>query len=364
VGGEWSRRLSARLPELLVVAALAGAVLLVSFLPREPTTPAPARGAASEGSAGSGPIRSYSVPGPSAPDAVPGALIRPLAEPGSPAAPYVGPRLPVPFAPLPRIERLAATLPEAEAPAVTGNVTAAVANLPNRTPAAAFASSLRTLTAAQPDVVLLNEVSGRSLDAIRAAAPGYDAYRDPTPDTGPGGGQAMNNVVLWRTDRWSRVDGGRVKIVDDDRGFLHGHAFTWDRYATWALLERTDGARMSVVATHQMTNPGKFPRQHGNPPMSRVAQYARGMDVVVDLARNLSRLGPVLAGGDMNSHEGQGGWTAAARMTAAGWSYAKDRGVMYLFHPRTATRLASRQVPVASDHPALLVTLGLGGPAE
>ncbi|HET9420174.1 MAG TPA: endonuclease/exonuclease/phosphatase family protein [Nocardioides sp.] len=243
----------------------------------------------------------------------------------------------------------------------SGSVTASVANLPNRTSPAGFASSLRSLTADGSDFVMLNEVSRRSIDGIRSAAPGYDAWRDPAPDRSTGGSQSMNNVVMWRSDRWSLVDSARVKVVDDDRGYLHGHAFTWDRYATWAMLERDDGAIVSVVSTHMPTNPGKYPRQPGNPSMSRVERYSRGMDTLVATVQQLAQHGPVLVGGDMNSHHSQGAWTAAAKMTRAGYRYVKDRGVMHLFYPSGADVARHRQLGVASDHPAIVTTLVLEG---
>lgn len=244
---------------------------------------------------------------------------------------------------------------------VSGTVTTSVANLPNRTSAGGFASSIRTLTADGQDFVILNEVSKRSLDGLRAMAPGYDAYRDPTPDRSRGGVQSMNNVVMWRSDRWLLADAGRVKLVDDDTGFHGGKPFTWDRYATWVTVQRQDGAVMSVVSTHMMTNPAKFPRQHGSPSMSRVERYARGMDVLRATVAVLAERGPVLVGGDMNSHAGQGSWTAAAKMGAVGYPHVKDKGVMYLFYPQGATVAAHRQVRVASDHPAIVTTLDMNG---
>ena len=48
-------------------------------------------------------------------------------------------------------------------------------------------------------------------------------------------------------------------------------------------------------------------------------------------------------------------------MTAAGFKYAKDRGVMYLFYPSGAQMVGFREVPVASDHPALITTLDMNG---
>ncbi|NYJ02966.1 hypothetical protein HNR19_003664 [Nocardioides thalensis] len=247
---------------------------------------------------------------------------------------------------------------------VSGTITTSVANIPNRTSDSGFASSMGTLSSAGSDFILLNEISRHSNDNMRALAPGYDVYRDPVPDRTQGGaGQSMNNAVMWNTDRWSLLDGGRVKVVDDDRGFHSGRAFVWDRYATWALLQRTDGAVVGVVSSHMPTNPGKFPRQHGSPGMSRVEQYARGMDITLSLVRALSAYGPVLYGGDMNSHHSQGSWTAAAKMTAAGYDYAKDQGVMYIFYPPGTTLGSHRQVGVASDHPAIITTINMNGQA-
>lgn len=255
-------------------------------------------------------------------------------------------------------------IPAPAAPAgrpMYGKVTTAVANLPNRASNRRFAWSMRRLTKDRPDFVTLNEVSKRSIETLRATAPGYDAYRDPLPDTTRGGTQSMNNVVLWRTGKWSLLDAGRVKLVNNDRGYHAGRRFTWDRYATWTVLRRRDGAIMSVVSTHQMTNPKKYPRQHGNPRHTRVKQYKRGMNVLVRLVDVLATRGPVLVGGDMNSHLSQGRWSAPAKLGKAGYAYAKNRGVLYLFHQERLRVVASRQVKVASHHPALVTTVGLRG---
>lgn len=246
---------------------------------------------------------------------------------------------------------------------VEGTVKTAVANIPNRTGSAGFTSSMRTLAADEPDFIFLNEVSGRTLPALRDAAPGYNAYRDPEPDSTRGGVQSMNNVVMWRTDRWRPLDSGRVKVVDDDPGYHHNRPFTWDRYATWAMLQRADGSIVSVVSTHMMTNPKKFPRQHGNPPLTRIQRYAKGMNIILDLVDELEVHGPVIVAGDMNSHPGEGAWTAHAKMTGAGFGYAKDRGVMYMFHPPGTVKVGARELPIASDHPALISTVDMASQA-
>ena len=244
---------------------------------------------------------------------------------------------------------------------VRGSLTLAAANLPNRASDSGFASSLSTLTAASPDFVMLNEVSRRSIDSIRTAAPGYDAYRDPVEDRGVGGIQSMNNVVMWRTAHWTLVDAGRVKLIDNDTGFYQGRPFVWDRYATWAVLQRDDGAIVSVISTHMMTNPGRFPGQPGSPSLTRIERYRGGMDVLQATVAKLAHFGPVLIGGDMNSHPQQGSWTAAARLAATGFMYAKDSGVMYVFYPHRAELLSSQEVQVDSDHPAILTTLDMNG---
>ena len=242
----------------------------------------------------------------------------------------------------------------------TGTVEAAVANLPNRVSNAGFARSMYNLAAVQPDFLMLNEVSRHSIDTIEALAPGYDAYRDPVTDPGVGGSQSLNNVVLWSAARWTLVDAGRVKLVDNDMGYdAKGDAYTWDRYATWATLQGADGGIVSVVSAHMMTNPAYYPRQPRRSAETRIERYSRGMEVLRATTSVLARYGPVLVGGDMNSHPSQGAWTAAAKLGSLGYRYAKDTGVMYLFYPGAEQLESSRQIPVVSDHPALVATLHL-----
>ena len=205
----------------------------------------------------------------------------------------------------------------------TGTVEAAVANLPNRISDAGFARSMYNLTAAQPDFLMLNEVSRHSIDTIEALAPGYDAYRDPVTDSGVGGSQSLNNVVLWSAARWTLVDAGRVKLVDNDMGYdAKGDAYTWDRYATWATLQGADGGIVSVVSAHMMTNPAYYPRQPRRTGESRIQRYSAAW-TCSGRRSVLAHYGPVLVGGDMNSHPGQGAWTAAAKLSA--WASGTPR---------------------------------------
>ena len=241
----------------------------------------------------------------------------------------------------------------------TPTVRLAVANIPNRTSTAGWVRSMRSLIADRPDFVTLNEIGSRPTAAVTQVAPGYGVRRAAARDTSRGAaGQSMNNAVLYRDDTWEEVAGGMVRVVDDDRGYIRNRPFVWDRFAVWSLLRDTEGAVVSVISVHMPTNPGKYPRQHGRPALSRTALYARGMDTLNAMVDQLERYGPVIVAGDMNSHPGQGSWTAASKMRGAGYSYVKDSGVMYLFHrAATSTVASSRQQRIASDHPALFVTV-------
>lgn len=247
-------------------------------------------------------------------------------------------------------------------PAVKGQVRLVSANLPNRTSGAGFAWSMRRIVGASPDFITLNEVSGRSDAALTASARGYDVYRDPVVDMSAGGRpQSMENAVLWNASRWHLLDGGRVKTVDDDAGFYFGRPYLWDRYATWVVLQRSDGAVMSVISAHMPINPVKNPQQHGRPQVSRVAKYDNGMRVLLGLAHDLQAYGPVLIGGDMNSHAGGGPWTAASIMRSAGFGYTTDGILMFDFFPPGVSVAAYGRFPVVSDHPALWSTFDMNG---
>lgn len=244
---------------------------------------------------------------------------------------------------------------------MTGDVSVSVANIPNTRADANWASSVGALIAGAPDFVTLNEVFKHSNEGIEAVAPGYTVHRASGPDTSPGAaGQSQNNALLYRTDEWTMRAGGMVRVVDDDRGYLRGKAFLWDRFAVWSVLQNDEGNVVSLISTHMPTNPGRYPAQPGGG-MSRVQRYSEGMDTLVAMVDQLERYGPVLVGGDMNSHPDQGSWTAAAKLGAAGYTFTKDQGVMYLFADDDTSVVSTRQIRIVSDHPALLTTLSMNG---
>jgi len=244
---------------------------------------------------------------------------------------------------------------------VRGQVLVANANIKTR---GGFNPGVRALAGPSPDFITLNEVEDVPLSQMRSAAPGYDAYREALPADTNDAGQAMGSAIMWRADTWTMLDGGRVKIVDDDHTVFKGTNKLWDRFAAWGIFQRSDGAVVSVIAVHHMTNVYRFPRQWGNPPMSRAEQYGLGMDYLINLVGVLAPYGPVLVGGDMNSHANDGPNAAAPRMAAAGYRYTKDSGVIYNFYaaPVEVTETWEiSQAAVHSDHPALFTRMAMNG---
>jgi hypothetical protein len=245
---------------------------------------------------------------------------------------------------------------------VSGEVLVANANIKTRD---GFDPGVRALVEPSPDFITLNEIGDVPLAQMRSAAPGYDAYREEAVDETPGGGeQSLNNAIMWRTDTWTLLDGGRVKIVDDDHVVTRVGNRLWDRYAVWGVFQRVDGAVVSVIAVHHMTNAYRYPRQWGEPPMTRAEQYGLGMDHLIELIGVLAPYGPVMVGGDMNSHPQDGPHAAAPRMEAAGYRYTKDSGVIYNFYTgpvKVAATWEISEAAVHSDHPALFTRMAMSG---
>lgn len=247
---------------------------------------------------------------------------------------------------------------------VKGSVTLAQANIKVSLPLSAFNSDMNTTLRSDPDFVTLNEISSRSVGQIQSAAPGYEVFRE-APAAGPDSIESTGNAVLWKRDAWTKVNAGRVKIVSDDQLYFRGNPRTWDRYATWVMLQRkSDGAVVSVIATHHMTNPHKFPRQHGNPALTRAQQYGAGMDILVQLTNSLASHGPVVIGGDMNTHASYTDlpWSAVSKMKAAGYGWA-NHSVDFVFFPQSqGARLANSSTgPLVSDHQWLTARIDMNG---
>ncbi|GAA4127676.1 hypothetical protein GCM10022215_38400 [Nocardioides fonticola] len=246
---------------------------------------------------------------------------------------------------------------------VNGNILIANANIKLRS---GFTPGVRALAAPAPDFITLNEVGDVPIAQMQADAPGYGAYRDPTPvRAADGGARSLDNAIMWRTDTWKMLAGGRVRIVQDDHVIFHGSNKNWGRWAIWGVFQRTDGAVVSVISSHQMTNPFRYPNsQWGDQPFTRATQYGQGMDYLVQLAAKLAAYGPVFLGGDMNSHPGDGPESAAAKMQAAGFSHTKDSGVIYNFYAAPVSIEKTWEISKAavhSDHPALFTRMAMNG---
>jgi len=247
---------------------------------------------------------------------------------------------------------------------VTGDIVVAHANIPQRVGMAGFNASMPSVLSTRPDFVSLNEMAGRSLAQIEAAAPGYAAYREPDAVPGSSARESISNVVAWRTDTWTRVGGGRVTLVEGDRGYYDGRPILWDRFVTWTMLQRTDGAVVSMLSTHHMINPHKFPRQHGNPPLTRAEQYGQGMDTLIGLSTSLAAHGPVLVAGDMNTHATYTDlpWSAVSKMSAAGYGW-HSAAVDFIFFQRQlgVTLTQGWSGPMQSDHPWIAAKFAMNG---
>lgn len=242
------------------------------------------------------------------------------------------------------------------ATSITGQLTLAQANIPTRSGMSGFRASMPRVLSHHPDFVTLDEQNARTLKQIEAAAPGYTAYRINSLLPTPGTGQARDEVVLYK-QTWRRLAGGRIQLVARDHTVYDGHPVVWWRYAVWATLQRpSDGAVVSVISVHQMTNPAKY----GPDKPRRQRQYAAGMDLLLGLVARLEDYGPVFVGGDFNVHASQisSPWTAPAKMRAAGYGwYTAD--VDYLFYPSAAggVRLVRGwSGPIVSDHPWISAT--------
>jgi endonuclease/exonuclease/phosphatase family metal-dependent hydrolase len=245
-----------------------------------------------------------------------------------------------------------------------GIVKMTAANLP-QSHIGGRAGAIRTIAAAQPDFIALNEVSTWSAGQLASAAPGYGAYKDPATNIHyAGGANSMENAVMWDAAKWHLVDAGRYMYVEHDLVMFKGKPVDWNRYATWTILRRaSDGAQVVVISTHNMTNPQVQRRTHGNYQWpSRVAQYADGMKKLRALVVQLAAYGPVLMAGDMNVHPNQGAWSAPDQMAQNGFGYSFDRAVIYQFFPHGTRDVGERLISVDSDHPhALLTSIDLNG---
>jgi murein DD-endopeptidase MepM/ murein hydrolase activator NlpD/endonuclease/exonuclease/phosphatase (EEP) superfamily protein YafD len=243
--------------------------------------------------------------------------------------------------------------------AINGQLTVAQANIPTRSGMDAYRSTMTSILATRPSLISLNEMAGRTMPQVLSGAPGYSGARDPSIPNEAGSVQALDTAVLWKTSEWTKVDSGRLKFVNDDKVIYNGEIKIWDRYANWVMLKRnSDGAIVSVISAHHMTNPAKY----GPDKPARQTKYGEGMNSLVGLIDSLDTHGPVFMAGDMNTHASQtDGWAAAPKMKAAGYSWANE-GIDFVFAPSGVT-LAGKKTGATPepDHKWVSATWSMNG---
>lgn len=245
----------------------------------------------------------------------------------------------------------------ANPPATSGlgdGIAIAHANIKASLSTAQFRADLATTVAAAPDLVSLNEMSPRS-DAELSPA-GYSAYRAAPTDPAS---QTRSTAVLWRTDRWTLVEGGRQLLVADGPQ-------RWDagRSATWVTVANADGGQVSMISVHHMINPAVY-----GPNPRRQEIYAQGMQVLQGLVSTLSTRGPVFVAGDFNSQwAANDPWGPRALLGAIGMATTMDGTgrqathegggtIDYIFfQPTTATVTGQQIAGLNSDHNSMLAT--------
>ena len=274
----------------------------------------------------------------------------------------------------------------------SGSLRVAQANIKVSLPRSSFRADLATVTDTGADLVSLNEVHRRTDPAITPA--GYSSWRAPQPQRSNDG-----TAVLWRTDRWRKLDAGRVEILsrgpqkwDDGRGATWvtldsvgtgvavketGASGAARRTATGAASGAVTGT-VSMVSVHHMINPAKY---GPNKPLRR-RLYRQGMTKIADLVTTLSAQGPVFVAGDFNSQ-----WAAndpwgprrllgpgrladpeakvamETTMDQLGRLRTHDSGgtIDYVFYqPAGATPTAQKSVNLHSDHHLLHADFTLG----
>ncbi|MEJ7831460.1 MAG: endonuclease/exonuclease/phosphatase family protein [Nocardioides sp.] len=249
-----------------------------------------------------------------------------------------------------------------------GTVRVAQANIKVSLPRPSFRADLDQTLSTGPDLVSLNEVSRRSEQDLTRR--GYAHYR--APNRGDDG-----SAVMWRTDRWTKVDAGRIVMVANGP-----QQWDYDRGATWVTLQSTGVdagdqggtglGQVSMVSLHHMINPAKY---GPNMPL-RQQLYRQGLEKVQALVTRLSASGPVFVAGDFNSQYGDNDpWGPRKMLGAIGMKPTFDQlgkesthnggGIIdYVFYqPAVATPTRQWTRSLNSDHRLVVADLAVGSGA-
>lgn len=243
-----------------------------------------------------------------------------------------------------------------------GTIRLAHANIKVTLPRAAFNADLDKTLSLDPDLVSLNEVSRRSNADLRR--PGYAFSRTPKASRG----NQDTAAVMWRTDRWSKVESGSVVMVKSGPNRLDS-----GRTATWVTLQSTgvdsELGQVSMISLHHMTNPAKY----GPNKAERQRLYRAGLEKVQDLVTRLSAKGPVFIGGDFNSqYTSNDPWGPRRMLDAIGMKATFDQlgaqathdggGVIDFLFYQSSVATPTRQwfQNLNSDHKLIAADLAIG----
>lgn len=232
------------------------------------------------------------------------------------------------------------------------DVTMIQANIYTKLTVERFQADVAEVLSYEPDFVTYNEVPFRN-DAVLAPT-GYAIHRSKKDRF------TAATPVLWRTDRWSRLDAGTA-MVSDWRGKPPGREVELGRrYANWVTLQGVDGRVVSVVSAHVA------PKVDGMPDLLRPSVTRIG-----GLVDRLADRGPVLVGGDFNVHYRSGryprdildahGLVPTYDTLGTHFPTGDHRGntIDYVFARGSESLLAGEHRPVElwSDHDAVVAGL-------
>lgn len=228
------------------------------------------------------------------------------------------------------------------------SITMVHANIFTGMTTANFQQDLAKVMAKQPDFVTLNEVSRRTDAQITPA--GYASYRSMATTW------TKETPVLWRTDRWERVDAGSRELTTS--------TVKWGtRAVNWVTLRnKKTGKMVSVISAHPA------PLREGLE--THLHDFMDALGVVVD---ELETRGPVFVGGDFNvGYKSRARWPQA-QLSDAGLAATYDvlgrpaggtgdhhgATIDYVFYQPGAgvTPLSGGTIELISDHDAVWTDL-------
>ena len=153
---------------------------------------------------------------------------------------------------------------------------------------------LTTALTHHPDFVSLNGQTNNTNQNITAHTPGYSLFRInsmPGDDT-----QAKDTAILYKTNTWTKLDGGRIQTVANDKVTINGTTHTQNDYITWATFNGPNNSITSFISMHATPNPDTY----GPNPKTRQATDQEATQYVTTLADTLATHGPVFIAGDLN----------------------------------------------------------------